>query len=35
MRKTAEAIIKPGVKLCDIDKTARDLITKAGYRKGI
>lgn len=31
--EAAEAIIKPGVKLCDIDKTARDLITKAGYGK--
>ncbi|CVH75134.1 Xaa-Pro dipeptidase [Clostridiales bacterium CHKCI006] len=27
----AEAIIKPGVRLCDIDKAARDVITKAGY----
>ena len=31
--EAAEAIIKPGVKLCDIDKTARDLITEAGYGK--
>lgn len=31
--KAAEAMIKPGVRLCDIDKTARDLITKAGYGK--
>lgn len=31
--EAAEAMIKPGVKLCDIDKTARDLITKAGYGK--
>ncbi len=27
----AESIIKPGVKLCDIDAAARDLITEAGY----
>ncbi len=27
----AESIIKPGVKLADIDKTARDLITEKGY----
>ncbi len=27
----AEAIIKPGVKFCDIDKAARDVIEKAGY----
>lgn len=27
----AEAIIKPGVRLCDIDKTARDIITEGGY----
>ena len=27
----AESIIKPGVKLCDIDAAARDLITDAGY----
>ena len=31
--EAAEAIIRPGVKLCDIDKTARDLITEAGYGK--
>lgn len=31
--KAAEAIIKPGVKLCQIDKTARDLISEAGYGK--
>ena len=31
--EAAEAMIKPGVRLCDIDKTARDLITKAGYGK--
>lgn len=31
--EAAEKIIKPGVKLCDIDKVARDLITKAGYGK--
>lgn len=29
--KAAEAMIKPGVKLCDIDKTARDIISVAGY----
>lgn len=29
--ETAEAMIKPGVKLCDIDKAARDVITEAGY----
>lgn len=28
---TAEEAIKPGVRLCDIDKIARDIITKAGY----
>ena len=27
----AEAIIKPGVRLCDIDKAARDIITEGGY----
>ncbi len=27
----AESIIKPGVPLCEIDKAARDHITKAGY----
>ena len=31
--EAAEAMIKPGVRLCDIDKTARDLISKAGYGK--
>lgn len=31
--EAAEAMIKPGVKLCDIDKTARDIIVKAGYGK--
>ena len=31
--EAAEAMIRPGVRLCDIDKTARDLITKAGYGK--
>lgn len=31
--EAAEATIRPGVKLCDIDKTARDLITEAGYGK--
>lgn len=29
--EAAEALIKPGVKLCDIDKTARDIIAKGGY----
>ena len=29
--ETAEAMIKPGVKLCDIDKAARDVIEAAGY----
>lgn len=29
--EAAEAMIKPGVKLCDIDKTARDIIDDAGY----
>lgn len=32
-QKYAESIIKPGVKLCDIDKAARDIISKAGYGK--
>lgn len=27
----AIAVIKPGVRFCDIDKTARDIITEAGY----
>lgn len=27
----AEAMIKPGVRLCDIDKVARDIISDAGY----
>lgn len=29
--EAAEAMIKPGVRLCDIDKTARDIISEAGY----
>ena len=29
--EAAEAMIRPGVRFCDIDKTARDLITDAGY----
>ena len=29
--EAAEAMIHPGVRLCDIDAAARDLITKAGY----
>lgn len=31
--ETAEAMIKPGVRLCEIDKVARDLISEAGYGK--
>lgn len=27
----AEALVKPGVRLCDIDAAARDIITAAGY----
>lgn len=27
----AEAMVKPGVRFCDIDKAARDVIEKAGY----
>ncbi len=27
----AESMIKPGVRLCDIDKAARDIITEGGY----
>ncbi|WBY63993.1 M24 family metallopeptidase [Thermocaproicibacter melissae] len=29
--EAAEAMIKPGVRFCDIDAAARDLITKEGY----
>lgn len=29
--ETAEAMIKPGVRLCDIDKTARDIIAQGGF----
>lgn len=29
--EAAEALIKPGVKLCELDAAARDLITEAGY----
>ena len=29
--EAAEAIIKPGVPLCELDKAARNLITEAGY----
>jgi len=29
--EAAEAIVAPGVPFCEIDKTARDIITKAGY----
>lgn len=31
--EAAEALIRPGVKLCDIDAAARDVITKGGYGK--
>lgn len=30
-QKAAEGMIKPGVRFCDIDKTARDIIEQAGY----
>ncbi len=30
---TAESVIKPGMKLSDIDKVARDIISNAGYGK--
>ncbi len=30
-QKAAEDMIKPGVRFCDIDKTARDIIEQAGY----
>lgn len=30
-QKAAEAMIKPGVRFCDIDKAARDIIEQAGY----
>lgn len=30
-QEAAEAVIKPGVKLCDIDKVARDIIAEGGY----
>ena len=29
--ETAESILRPGIPLCDIDKTARDIITAGGY----
>lgn len=29
--EAAEAMIKPGVRLCDIDKVARDIIAKGGF----
>lgn len=29
--ETAESIIKPGMRFCDIDKAARDVIEQAGY----
>lgn len=29
--EAAEAMIKPGVRLCDIDKTARDIIAEGGF----
>lgn len=31
--EAAEAIIKPGVKFCDIDRTARSIIEEAGFGK--
>lgn len=31
--ETAESIIKPGVRLCDIDAAARNVISEAGYGK--
>jgi Xaa-Pro dipeptidase len=31
--QAAEELIRPGVRLCDIDAAARDLITAAGYGK--
>ncbi|MDD6213170.1 MAG: Xaa-Pro peptidase family protein [Clostridiales bacterium] len=31
--ESAEALIRPGIQLCELDKTARDIITKAGYGK--
>lgn len=31
--EAAEAMIKPGVKFCEIDRTARSIIEKAGYGK--
>ncbi len=31
--RAAEAMIYPGVRFCDIDRTARDVIKKAGYGK--
>ena len=30
-QKAAESMIKPGVRFCDIDKTARDIIEQAGF----
>ena len=27
----AQAVMKPGMKFCEIDKVARDIITEAGY----
>ena len=29
--EAAEALVRPGVRLCDLDKAARDLIADAGY----
>ena len=29
--EAAEALVRPGVRLCDLDKAARDLIAEAGY----
>ena len=30
-QQTALSVIKPGVRCCDVDKAARDIITEAGY----
>lgn len=29
--ETAESVLRPGIPLCEIDKTARDIITEGGY----
>ncbi|MCG4849715.1 M24 family metallopeptidase, partial [Streptococcus gordonii] len=31
--ETAEALIAPGVRMCDLDRAARDVIEDAGYGK--